>query len=152
MQASSSLGHIIDFDHMGNNSQKSAIPFRGLSSFRRRPNWYGVPGIVSGYLSGEGFERYHFSGGWVFPYWWEFGRFYKKEKGIYVPDDELVRLSLITFEERRETNVWFDIFVDVRKYGWDGMYKAQNENWSCGINCAGIALFGGQALLISQDY
>lgn len=66
----------------------------------------------------------------MFPYWWEFGRFYKKEKGIYVPDDELVRLSLITFEERRETNVWFDIFVDVRKYGWDGMYKAQNEKWN----------------------
>ena len=65
----------------------------------------------------------------MFPYWWEFGRFYKKEKGIYVPDDELVRLSLITFEERRETNCWFDIFVDVRKYGWVGLFKKQAEKW-----------------------
>jgi len=40
-----------------------------------------------------------------------------------------VRLSLITFEERRETNCWFDIFVDVRKYGWEGVFKMQNEKW-----------------------
>ena len=65
----------------------------------------------------------------MFPYWWEFGRFYRKENGIYVPDDELVGLSLITFEERRETNCWFDIFVDVRKYGWEGVFKMQNEKW-----------------------
>jgi hypothetical protein len=53
----------------------------------------------------------------------------RKRKGIYVPDNELVRLSLITFEERRETNCWFDIFVDVRKYGWEGVFKMQNEKW-----------------------
>ena len=41
----------------------------------------------------------------------------------------MVRLSLITFEERRETNLWVDIFVDLRKYGWDGVYKEQNEKW-----------------------
>jgi len=65
----------------------------------------------------------------VFPYWWEFGRFYKKENGLYVPDEELVRLSLIPFEDRRARNVWFDIFLDVRKYGWEGLFKAQNEKW-----------------------
>ena len=40
--------------------------------------------------------------------------------------NELVRLSLITFKERRETNVWFDIFMDVRKYGWEGVFKMKN--------------------------
>ena len=78
----------------------------------KRQAWY-----LSKYLSKAGFERYHFSGGWVFPGWWEFGRFYKKENGIYVPDNELVRLALITFEERRATNLDFDLFMDVRKYG-----------------------------------
>ncbi len=40
-----------------------------------------------------------------------------------------MRLSLITFEERRETNGWFDIFIDVRKYGWEGVFRMQNEKW-----------------------
>lgn len=85
---------------------------------------------LAGYLGGEDkFVKARFSQNWVFPYWWEFGRFYKKEMGIYVPDEELVRLSLITFEERRETNLWFDIYVDVRRYGWEGVFKVQNEKW-----------------------
>jgi len=66
----------------------------------------------------------------VFPYWWDFGRFYKKENGIYVPDDELVRLALISFEERRVSNVWFDMFLDVKKYGWEGVFKRNNEKWN----------------------
>lgn len=65
----------------------------------------------------------------MFPYWWEFGRFYKKENGIYVPDDELVRLALIKFEERRTTNPYFDLFVDVRKYGWEGVFRISSEKW-----------------------
>ena len=65
----------------------------------------------------------------MFLYWWEFGRFFKKEKGIYVPDDELVKLALITFEERRATNFHFDLFMDVRKYGWEGVFRMQNEKW-----------------------
>lgn len=40
-----------------------------------------------------------------------------------------MRLSLVPFEERRETNLWFDIFIDVRKYGWEGVYKMQKEKW-----------------------
>jgi len=73
----------------------------------------------------------------VFPGWigfskWikhEFGRFYKKEEGVYVPDNELIRLALITFEERRATNFDFDLFMDVRKYGWQGMFRINNEKW-----------------------
>jgi len=38
-------------------------------------------------------------------------------------------MSLIDFEERKATNVHFDLFLDVRKYGWDGVIKRQNERW-----------------------
>lgn len=70
------------------------------------------------------------SGGWVFPYWSDFGRSYRKENGIYVPDNELVRLALITFEERRATNIDVDLFIDVRKYGWEEVLKMNNEKWN----------------------
>ena len=46
---------------------------------------------------------------------------------VYVPDDELVRLGLITFEERRATNIDFDLLMDVRKYGWKGVFKMNKE-------------------------
>lgn len=68
--------------------------------------------------------------GWIdFSQWTrkELGRFCKKGNGIYVPDDELVRLLLITFEERRASNVHFDLSMDVRKYGWEGVFRMQNE-------------------------
>lgn len=87
-------------------------------------------GYLAGYLGGDDkFQRARFSQDWVFPYWWEFGRFYKKETGLYVPDNELVRLALIPLEERRATNVWFDIFLDVRKIGWSGLIREVNEKW-----------------------
>ena len=38
-------------------------------------------------------------------------------------------MSLISFEQRRKTNLWFNIFVDVREYGWAGVFKMQNEKW-----------------------
>lgn len=85
---------------------------------------------LAGYLGKDDkFVRARFSQNWVFPYWWDFGRFFKKEHRIYVPNDELVRLSLVPFEERRETNYWFDVYMDVRKYGWKGVFKMNNEKW-----------------------
>jgi hypothetical protein len=77
------------------------------------------------------------SSGWAFPGWlgfsqWtkkEFGRFYKKERGVHVPDNELVRLALITFEECRPTNIHFDLFMAIRKYGWEGVFRMQNKEW-----------------------
>jgi len=39
-------------------------------------------------------------------------------------------LGLITFEERRATNLHFDLFVDVRKYGWGEVLKMHNEKWN----------------------
>jgi hypothetical protein len=85
---------------------------------------------LAGYLGKDDkFVKARFSENWVFPYWWEFDRFYKKENGVYVPDNELVRLSLLAFGERRQTNCWFDLFIDVRRYGWKGVFKMQNEKW-----------------------
>jgi hypothetical protein len=85
---------------------------------------------LAGYLGRDDkFQKARFSQNWVFPYWWEFGKFYKKEKGIYVPDDELVRMSLINLKKRRETNFWFNIFVDVRKYGWEEIFERNNDKW-----------------------
>jgi len=85
---------------------------------------------LAGYLGKDDkFVKARFSQNWVFPYWWEFGGFHKEETGIYVPDNELVRMSLVTFEERRATNVLFDIFLDVRKYGWEGVFMTYKEKW-----------------------
>ena len=85
---------------------------------------------LAGYLGGdEKFQKARFSQNWVFTHWWEFGRFYKKENGIYIPEDELVRLALIPTEQRRIASSEFDLFMDVRKYGWDGVFKKQNEKW-----------------------
>ena len=69
---------------------------------------------LAGYLGKDDkFVKARFSQNWVFPYWWAFGRFYKKESGLYVPDEELVRLALSTFEGRRATNPQFHLFLDV---------------------------------------
>ena len=85
---------------------------------------------LAGYLGRDDkFQKARFSQNWVFPYWWEFGRFYKKENGLYVPDEELVRLALVPFEKRKATDTQFDLFLDVRKYGWEGVFKMQNERW-----------------------
>jgi hypothetical protein len=35
--------------------------------------------------------------------------------------------ALTTFEERRESNVHFDLFMDVRKYDCEGVSRMQNE-------------------------
>ena len=63
-------------------------------------------------VSGNGVRPHQadrrFSQNWVFPYWWEFSRFYRRETGLYVPDDEMVRLSLVPFAERRAANVTND--------------------------------------------
>ena len=83
---------------------------------------------MAGYLGKDDkFVKARFSQNWVFPYWWEFGRFYKKENGVYVPDKELVRLALIPFEERKVNNHHFDLFLDVRKYGWHGVIREANK-------------------------
>ena len=50
-----------------------------------------------------------------------------REIGIYVPDSELARLALFTFEEPKASNVDFDAFVDVRRLGREGVFELQNQ-------------------------
>ena len=57
---------------------------------------------MSGYLSGEGFERYYFSKGWVFSGWIGFSQWFKKEFGIYPPREMLVNLGRMSKAEREE--------------------------------------------------
>ena len=32
-------------------------------------------------------------------------------------------------KEEREEDTWFGLFLDVRKYGWEWVFKMQNEKW-----------------------
>jgi len=57
---------------------------------------------LSKYLSGDDFERYHFSQGWVFSGWIGWSKWYKKNWGVY-PDKELVRaIAKLPVYERNE--------------------------------------------------
>lgn len=62
------------------------------------------------YLSGEGFERYQFSGGWVFPSWIGFSQWFKKEFSDYPKRETLVALSKMGKGEREE-DVWFGVYL-----------------------------------------
>jgi len=76
----------------------------------RSQAWY-----LSGYLSGEGFERYYFSKGWVFSGWIGFSQWFKKEFGIYPPKEMLVELGRMSKAEREE-HTWFGVYLWERKH------------------------------------
>ena len=63
----------------------------------KRQAWY-----LSGYLSGEDFERYYFSKGWVFPGWIGFSQWIKKEFGAYPKKEMVVEIAKMSKEEREE--------------------------------------------------
>jgi hypothetical protein len=67
--------------------------------------WY-----LSKYLSGEDFERYYFSGGWVFPGWIGFSQWFKKEFGAYPKKEMLVELGKMSNAERAE-HTWFGLYL-----------------------------------------
>jgi hypothetical protein len=67
--------------------------------------WY-----LSKYLSKADFERYYFSGGWVFTGWIGFSQWFKKEFSIYPPREMLVNLGRMSKEEREE-HTWFGLFL-----------------------------------------
>jgi len=77
----------------------------------KRQAWY-----LSKYLSGEDFERYYFSKGWVFPGWIGFSQWFKKEFGIYPPREMLVELAKMSKEER-EDHTWFGLYLWEKKRG-----------------------------------
>jgi hypothetical protein len=70
----------------------------------KRQAWY-----LSGYLSGEGFEGYYFSKGWVFTGWIGFSQWIKKEFGDYPQRELLIDLGRMSKAER-EGNTWFGLY------------------------------------------
>jgi len=71
--------------------------------------WY-----LSKYLSGEDFERYYFSKGWVFPGWIGFSQWSKKEFGVYPPREMLVQLAKMSKAERQEHTL-FGVYLWEKK-------------------------------------
>jgi len=72
--------------------------------------WY-----LSKYLSGEDFERYYFSKGWVFAGWIGFSQWIKKEFGAYPKKDMLVALAKMSKAEREEHTLFGLYLWDTRK-------------------------------------
>jgi hypothetical protein len=67
------------------------------------------------YLSKADFERYHFSGGWVFPGWIGFSQWIKREFGYYPQREMLVELRRMSKAEREEYT-WFGLYLWEKKY------------------------------------
>ena len=76
---------------------------------KERQAWY-----LSRYLSGEGFERYYFSKGWVFPGWIGFSQWVKHEFGDYPKREMLVELGRMRKAEREE-HVLFGLYLWEKK-------------------------------------
>jgi hypothetical protein len=66
------------------------------------------------YLSKADFERYHFSGGWVFPGWIGFSQWTKREFGDYPQREMLVELGRMSKAERVE-HTWFGLYLWEKK-------------------------------------
>jgi len=75
----------------------------------KRQAWY-----LSKYLSKEDFERYYFSGGWVFPDWIGFSRWIRKEFGVYPRRGILANLARIG-SVGREEDTWFGLYLWVKE-------------------------------------
>ena len=77
----------------------------------KRQAWY-----LSKYLSKEDFERYYFSGGWVFPGWIGFSQWINKEFGAYPKREMLAELGKMS-KGGREGNTWFGLYLEEEKRG-----------------------------------
>ena len=88
----------------------------------KRQAWY-----LSKYLSKADFERYHFSGGWVFPGWIGFSQWIKKEFGAYPKREMLVELGKMSGDEREE-HTWFGLYLWEKKRS-----KGRNYTGSIGV-------------------
>lgn len=71
----------------------------------KRQAWY-----LSKYLSGDDFERYHFSTGWVFWGWIGFSQWMKKEFSCYPPREMLIELRE-KGKLGRGKHLWFGLYL-----------------------------------------
>ena len=81
-----------------------------------RQAWY-----LSKYLSGEDFERYYFSKGWVFPGWIGFSQWCKKEFRAYPKREMLVDLGRMSKAEREEHTL-FGVYL------WEKSNKIKGQS------------------------
>jgi len=65
---------------------------------------------LSKYLSGEDFERYHYSNGWVFPSWIGYSQWIRKEFGQYPTKEMLLELAKMSKEGRKE-DTWYGLYL-----------------------------------------
>jgi len=91
------------------------------SKMGKAKNVKGQAWYLSKYLSGEDFERYYFSKGWVFPGWIGFSQWYEKEFGIYPPREMLVEIAKMSKAEREE-HTWFGLYLWEKKRRMVGYY------------------------------
>jgi hypothetical protein len=77
----------------------------GVVKNTKRQTWY---------LSKANFERYQFSGGWVFPGWIGFSQWFKKEFGDYPSREMLVELGRMSKEARKD-HMWFGLYLWEKK-------------------------------------
>lgn len=87
----------------------------------KRQAWY-----LSKYLSGEDFERYYFSQGWVFPGWIGFSKWYKEQWGEYPPKEVLWYFGNIS-KEKREQNKYFAWYLYEKKHGGNKLRLEQRK-------------------------
>jgi hypothetical protein len=64
---------------------------------------------LSKYLKGEDFVSARFSKRWVFPKWWDFCYWIKKEFGEYPAEDMVVNLSHMNLHDLKN-NEWYSLF------------------------------------------
>jgi len=83
---------------------------------------------MSRYLSEEGFERYYFSKGWVFPGWIGFSQWIKKKFGGYPPREMLVELARMSKGEREE-HTWFGLYL------WERSKQKVKVLFKSGLTC-----------------
>jgi len=81
----------------------------GVVKNTKRQAWY-----LSKYLSKADFERYYFSGGWVFSGWIGFSLWARREFGVYPPRQMLIEIAK-TSKTEREEHVWFGLYLWERK-------------------------------------
>ncbi len=88
----------------------------------KRQAWY-----LSGYLSKEGFERYHFSGGWVFTGWIGFSQWFKREFGDYPLQS---RLNLFSFHTMSGVSQDREIVLNrgIDFYSWFFLFLVRFRN------------------------
>ena len=73
-------------------------------------NIKGQARYLSKYLSGEDFERYYFSNGWVFLGWIGFSQWFKKEFSAYPKREILVQLAKMS-KVGREEQTWVGAYL-----------------------------------------